>query len=178
MDKADEPTGGIVEGASAGVDGLSSGSSDVVTTWGRFEGDAEPGPNFAAGPGQIFKAMKKPIPLGFRFAEEEEIIPTREGPVTANPGDAVMTGTEGENWPIPRAKFEETYDFDVQTGLASKKPMEVDVEEMQEPFSVSVSWSGEMLDGNAGDFRVTYGPGDYGIVARNIFYQTYDIVGA
>jgi RHS repeat-associated protein len=162
--------------ASGGFDGTASGASDVVTSWGRFEGDAEPGPNFMPDSGRVFTAMKKPIPMAFRFAEEGEIVATREGPVTANAGDAVMTGTEGENWPIPRAKFEATYDFDENTGLASKKPMEVQVEEMQEPFSVKVSWSGDVLEGNAGDFKVTYGPGDYGIVARNIFFQTYDIL--
>jgi hypothetical protein len=30
--------------------------------------------------------MKKPISMAFRFADEEEIIATREGPVTANLG--------------------------------------------------------------------------------------------
>ena len=174
---ADGITDGIIEGTAEGFDGMASDSTDVVSTWGRVEGDAEPTPNFAPpGPGQVFRAMKKPIPIGFRFAEEEELIDTLEGPVTANPGDAVMTGTRGEHWPIARETFEATYDFDMDTSLASKRPMAVDVEEMDEPFSVRTKWSGQMLEGKPGDFKVTYGPGDYGIVARDIFFENYEIL--
>jgi hypothetical protein len=52
MGEADELTDGVFQASSAGVDGTSSGASDVVTTWGRFEGQAEPGPNFMESEGE------------------------------------------------------------------------------------------------------------------------------
>ncbi len=66
---ADGITDGIIEGTAEGFDGMASDSAEMVSTWGRFEGDAEPAPNFAPNPGDVFRAMKKPIPLQFRFAE-------------------------------------------------------------------------------------------------------------
>ena len=71
-----------------------------------------------------FPTAKKPIPLEFRYAETDETIQTKEGPVQAKAGDAIMTGTEGENWPIPAEKFSQTYD-DLGDGTASKKNIPV-----------------------------------------------------
>ena len=124
----------------------------------------------------ILKAIKKPIVLKFRRATAEEVIQTLEGPVTALPGDAVLTGTKGENWPIKAPLFAESYNFDEGTGSCSKKPIAVEVECMTEPFEVIVGWSTEPLKGKAGDYRVTYGPNDYGCVAAAIFAETYERV--
>ena len=83
-----------------------------------------------------------------------------------------MTGTEGENWPIPAEKFAETYDV-LETGLAAKKNIPVFAKEMTEPFQVKVSWSEALLQGEAGDYLVEYGPSDYGVVGAEIFRKTY-----
>ena len=123
-----------------------------------------------------FKAMKKPILLSFRFAEFDEEIQTLEGLVTARAGDAVLTGTKGENWPITREKFEVSYDFDKTQGTCAKKPVVVSVQEMSESFQVTVGWSNQPIRGSAGDFKVTYGPDDFGVVAREIFLDTYSVV--
>ena len=119
-----------------------------------------------------FETAKRPIPLGFRYAEKDEVIQTKEGPVKASAGDAIMTGTEGENWPIPVKKFEQTYD-DLGDGTAAKKNIPVFAKEMTEPFQVKVSWSNDLLRGEAGDYLVQYGVGDYGVVGREIFRKTY-----
>ena len=119
-----------------------------------------------------FETAKKPIPLNFRYAEEAETIETKEGPVTAEAGAAIMTGTEGEQWPIPGEKFEQTYDV-LEPGTAAKKNIPVFAKEMAEPFQVKVSWSNDLLQGEAGDYLVQYGPGDYGVVGREIFQKTY-----
>ena len=119
-----------------------------------------------------FETAKKPIPLEFRIAERDEEIQTKEGPVRATGGDAIMTGTEGENWPIPREKFEQTYDV-LKPGIAAKKDIPVFAKEMAEAFQVKVSWSPDLLQGDPGDFLVQYGPGDYGVVGREIFRKTY-----
>jgi len=119
-----------------------------------------------------FQTAKKPIPLNFRFAEGDETIQTKEGPVRATAGAAIMTGTEGEQWPIPRDKFEQTYDV-LEPGTAAKKDIPVFAKEMSEPFQVKVSWSDDLLQGEPGDYLVQYGPGDYGVVGREIFGKTY-----
>jgi len=85
-----------------------------------------------------FKTAKKPIPLEFRYADTDERIQTKEGPVQAKAGDAIMTGTEGENWPIPAEKFTQTYN-DLGNGTAAKKNIPVSAKEMSEPFQVKVS---------------------------------------
>lgn len=122
------------------------------------------------------KAIKKAIPLTFCFASEAEDIHTLEGVVTARPGDAVLTGTKGERWPIRREKFEATYDFNLQTGICSKKAIVVEAEEMQSHFEVKVGWSNQPLQGGPGDFKITYGPGEFGVVAKDIFHETYDVL--
>ena len=71
-----------------------------------------------------FKTAKKPIPLNFRISKTDEMIQTKEGPVDAKIGDIIMTGTEGEQWPIPSNKFEQTYDV-LEPGLAAKKNINV-----------------------------------------------------
>jgi hypothetical protein len=119
-----------------------------------------------------FETAKLPIPLEFRYAETDETIETRENPVGAKAGDAIMTGTEGEQWPIPAASFAETYD-DLGDGTAAKKNIPVFAKEMAEPFQVKVSWSDDLLQGEEGDFLVQYGVGDYGVVGREIFGKTY-----
>ena len=119
-----------------------------------------------------FETAKKPIPLNFRIAQVDETIETKEGPVNARAGDAIMTGTEGENWPIPAEKFTETYDI-LKPGFAAKKNIPVFAKELAEPFQVKVSWSEALLQGEAGDYLVQYGPGDYGVVGAEIFRKTY-----
>ena len=100
---------------------------------------AEENPELSEDP-EAFQTATKPIPLGFRFAETDETIETKEGPVTATAGAAIMTGTEGEQWPIPAEKFAETYDV-LEPGKAAKKDIPVFAKEMSEPFQVKVSWS-------------------------------------
>lgn len=63
-----------------------------------------------------------------------------------------------------------------QPAFAQKKPVVVQVEQMSAAFEVSVSWSGQPLRGNAGDYKVVYGPGDFGVVARDIFDETYVVL--
>ena len=126
-----------------------------------------------------FQTAKKPIPLKFRYAKEGEQIETKEGSVTVPPGGAaIMTGTEGEEWPIPlepndpAKSFESTYDI-LEPWTAAKKDITVYAKEMSEPFQVKVSWSPDTLNGEKGDFLVQYGLGDYGVVGKDIFRKTY-----
>lgn len=133
------------------------------------------GPNLAKDP-SAQKVQKKAIPLPFEEITENKTIQTKEGPVGATAGDILMTGTEGEQWPIPGNKFRETYDV-VGEGRAAKKAIPVFAKQMREPFSVKVSWSEDLLNGSEGDWLVEYGPNDYGVVGASIFKETYSILG-
>lgn len=123
------------------------------------------------------KAIKKPIVLKFEFATREHDIQTKEGPASCEIGSAILTGTQGERWPILRNTFDRDYIADIASGTCYKKPIEVEVEQRNEPFSVVVSWRKGELTGKAGDWHVTYGPNDFGIVDKDIFAETYDLVG-
>jgi hypothetical protein len=144
----------------------------------------------------VQRAQKRPVPLRVHFATESDLartdgvfngghIHTRETAVGDPgvrfvPGDAIITGTRGEQWPIPRDKFEATYAPSEEggafgtDGLFHKVAGPVPVRRMDEAFSVSASW-GE-LTGGPGDYLVQYGPGDFGIVSIDSFGDTYEMV--
>lgn len=54
-------------------------------------------------------AVKKPIAVRAIQAEKDTIIETLEGPLTAKKGDWIITGVEGEQWPVKKEIFEKTY---------------------------------------------------------------------
>ena len=57
------------------------------------------------------KAVKKPIPVEAYQTDKGLIIKTLEGDMTANPGDWILTGINGEQWPVRNEIFKKTYDI-------------------------------------------------------------------
>lgn len=55
------------------------------------------------------KAIKKPIPVMARQVKNKTIVKTIEGDLTAQPGDWIITGVDGEEWPVKKEIFEKTY---------------------------------------------------------------------
>lgn len=53
--------------------------------------------------------VKKPIPVFARPACPGETVKTREGELIAQAGDWIMTGIEGEHYPIGAAILAKTY---------------------------------------------------------------------
>ena len=121
------------------------------------------------------KAIKKPVRLHYEIAALDHVVETLEGPVPARAGDMILTGTRGERWPITRERFEQTYVAE-DVDLCWKKPLVVDVRQMDEPFQVTVGWTNAPLHGKPGDWLVTYGPGDHGVVDAGIFQETYELL--
>jgi PGDYG protein len=139
--------------------------------------------------------QKRPMPLDVHFAIEKDLIrtdpPYSKGRILTletapgDPGvafvagDAIVTGSKGESWPIARAIFDATYaptpgGRSGADGTFVKKPLPVLAVQMNEPFSVTASWG--KLVGNQGDWLVQYDDTaqDFGIVAADIFEQTYE----
>jgi len=125
--------------------------------------------------------QKKAVTVAVLFAASNGVCATKEGKVSYKVGDAIMTGVEGEKWPIERAKFDITYESLPPTkagedGLYIKKPIPVYALQMDEAFYVDVSWGAGRLSGDVGDWLLQYGLDDYGIVSKSIFEKTYEII--
>lgn len=119
---------------------------------------------------RTFRVVKKPIQLKYETASQDGVCHTKEGEVAYKAGDAIMTGTAGEQWPIAAETFTKTYDV-TSDGLASKKPIIISADRLDADADVQASWG--ILHGKAGDYVVCYGPGDYGVVDSDIFAETY-----
>ncbi len=128
-----------------------------------------------------FRAYKMAMPAKVKFAREAKTIKTLEGNVQASKNDAIMTGINGEQWPISRAKFDSTYEPTGTTkagedGEYSKRKIIVYAVKMGIPFTVKVSGKGSSLHGKAGDYLVQYGQNDYGIVENSVFNASYTVI--
>ncbi len=116
-----------------------------------------------------------------RFTPEPCTIQTREGTVHARPGDAILTGLDGEHWRVSHARFPHKYrplppTAAGQPGSYVSLPNEVLALPMEEPFIVVLADQVSRLSGKAGDFVVDYGDGSLGIVAARVFATTYEII--
>lgn len=58
---------------------------------------------------KTFNAVKKPIPVKAYQTKKPLSIKTIEGTMHANVGDWIITGPEGEQWPVKKEIFEKTY---------------------------------------------------------------------
>ena len=56
------------------------------------------------------KFRKRPIVIEAYLTDKAMIIPTLEGPLRAAPGDWIITGLRGEQYPCKPDIFEKTYE--------------------------------------------------------------------
>ncbi|MCH4010553.1 MAG: PGDYG domain-containing protein [Furfurilactobacillus sp.] len=56
-----------------------------------------------------YKAVKRPIVVDAYQTTKPMDIKTLEGTMHANIGDWIITGNKGEQWPVRKDIFEETY---------------------------------------------------------------------
>lgn len=124
------------------------------------------------------RAVKRPIPVQAAFAAAPGVVDTLEGEVPHQAGDAILTGVQGERWPVQRARFLETYDPVPPTtpgadGTYVKRRIEVLARRLDAPATVPAG-TGGTLHGEAGDWLVQHPDKSWGIVAPAIFAATYD----
>ena len=122
-----------------------------------------------------FKTFKKSNPEQYRIATDTGVIQTLEGPVNYKKGYYILTGPKGEQYPIPPEKFRELKD-DAGNGVCYPKKIIKVAKLADHDGAVTTSW-GETLNYQAGaDYIVRHGPGDYGVIKKDIFAKTYEQV--
>lgn len=123
-----------------------------------------------------FKAYKRPNPERYEIAQQDGTIETLEGPVAYKKGYYILTGPKGEQYPIPPEKFAELKD-DAGNGVCYPKKIVKMARVADHDGTVKTSW-GETLNYTTGnDVIVRHGPGDYGVVKKDIFAKTYATSG-
>lgn len=128
-----------------------------------------------------FLAVKRPVPVTVEFAETDGVLDTREGEVRYQAGDALLSGIEGERWPVQRVRFLESYDpvaplraGDGDGGAYVKRQKEVWAWRAGAAIEIALSDQRGTLQANAGDVIVDYGGGDLAVVAASIFEASYE----
>ncbi|MGU7776348.1 PGDYG domain-containing protein [Burkholderia sp. MR1-5-21] len=132
-------------------------------------------PDLTSNP-EAWRVIKRPAPVTVRFADEDGTCATLEGPVRYRAGDALATGIVGEQWPISRDRFDQTYER-VSDGIYRKRPVVVHALRLQSAMRVPVGGEGDVLEGRPGDWLLQYGDGEYGVVDAEVFERMYERVG-
>jgi hypothetical protein len=124
----------------------------------------------------VVRVQKRPSRVTVRFATLPETIQTREGPVQAHAGDAVVSAPTGEQWPVERAAFEQRYRPAGPPGMYDSVPHPSLAVRMAGPFAVVLADGVSRLSGQPGDWLLDYGDGHLGIVGADIFAATYHML--
>ena len=100
----------------------------------------------------------------------------------AKAGDAIITGTGGEQWRVSRARFAEKYRPrpPLTVGVAGEYlslRYQIYAIRMSSSFAVLLADGESRLFGQAGDWLVDYGDGSLGVVSPAVFATTYEILG-
>ena len=112
------------------------------------------------------------------FAREPGELISLEGPNKYQAGDAIITGCTGDRWSVDRHKFEAKYQSvmptqEGQDGAYTAKPVPVLAKQINEPFTAARSAGRDVLRGEAGDWLMQYGPGDFGVCGQSRFAKVY-----
>lgn len=127
------------------------------------------------------RARRLPVTLRVRFAEAPGMLQTLEGPVRYRAGAALVCGLRGECWPVERGPFERRYEPAPGTaqgsdGLYRRQAGIVLARRLEAALEVPVGAHGDLLRGRPGDWLLQYAPGEYGVVAPDIFGDTYALI--
>lgn len=112
------------------------------------------------------------------FARQEGELLSLEGPNRYQMGDALITGSTGSRWSVSRDRFDAKYVAVPPTvagedGRYGARPIPVLAKQISEPFTAARSAGGDVLRGNAGDWLLQYGPGDFGVAEHSRFTHIY-----
>lgn len=127
------------------------------------------------------KARKLEAEVSVIFCDNSDTVTTLEGLVRCEPGDAIVTGVQGEQWPVPRRLFDALYEpvFPALMGKDGRYrilPHTVEAARLTQSQQIVLPGNRGSLNGSAGDWLVRQQDGSMGIVASDMFVNTYDIV--
>lgn len=139
-------------------------------------------PHTIAGRPGTRRARKLPEEVDVHFARGAGCCRTLEGEVRFDAGDAIVQAPAGDRWPVRREVFGMRYEPVAPTramtdGRYRKLSAVVLVRQLHDDARVSLPGDAGELRGNPGDWLVEYAPGDFAIVAREIFAATYELIG-
>lgn len=105
-----------------------------------------------------------------------------EGPNQYQVGDAIISGCTGDCWSVDRHRFDAKYQalpptLDGEDGAYMAKPVPVFARQINEPFTAARSAGRDILQGEAGDWLMQYGPGDFGVCSKSRFERVYNKAG-
>jgi hypothetical protein len=134
-------------------------------------------PDLAADP-RALRVSKKPTPVQVEFAAADGVYETLEGPVQFRAGDAILTGIQGERWPVRRDLFMASYrpvspTLAGENGSYRKLSTQTYALRMDRPRDIPVNWQRDLLHGHPGDWLLQYADGSYGVIKDSIFYESY-----
>ncbi|SDI74822.1 PGDYG protein [Propionivibrio dicarboxylicus] len=120
------------------------------------------------------------LEVNVEFARQTQTVATLEGPVRCEVGDAIVTGVQGERWPVPALNFQEKYVPVEGQALGSdgryrKKILRVQAIQLVAPLDIELSGNRGVLHGAEGDWCVWYGSDDMAIVNRDVFLKSYEL---
>lgn len=115
------------------------------------------------------------------FASQSGELTSLEGPNQYQIGDAIITGCTGDRWSVDRHRFDAKYQavaptVDGKDGAYTAKPVPVLAKQINEPFTAVRSAGRDVLRGEAGDWLMQYGPGDFGVCGKSRFERVYQRV--
>jgi hypothetical protein len=126
------------------------------------------------------RARKVSIAMHVEFAMADGTLVTREGPVAYVTSDALLSGIDGERWPVSRKRFDETYEPVAplrpgKPGAYRKRPQVVWAKPLPQTLTVELGGVGT-LRGNAGDWLLQCAPGDLCVVGASTFAKSYELL--
>jgi hypothetical protein len=127
---------------------------------------------------RALRVCKKPVPVPVEFATADGTCATLEGPVRFRAGDPILTGVQGERWPVGLDIFRASYEPVPPTragenGAYRKAPSISFALRLEQPRDVPVGWQNDPLHGRIGDWMLQYADGSYGVMRDDIFRDSY-----
>jgi hypothetical protein len=128
----------------------------------------------------VQRALSKPVRRLIEFARSPGVLDTAEGPVRYQTGDGIVTGLNGERWPVRREFARKNYtslegnEFGVD-GIYGKASHVVNALQISETTRIDLLGSYGILTGTSGDWIIEYGEGDLAIVGKEQFEKLYEL---
>lgn len=130
---------------------------------------------------RVRAARKRALLVSVDFAPAATTLATPEGRIAIARGDAIIDDGHGRQWGFGRAQFDAKYTpvKPVPPGSAgtyTSLPTEARALRMSTPFRVRFVDGISELEGRPGDWLLDYGDGSLGVVAADVFLNSYDLI--